>query len=38
MHIEENLPPVFADPFIESKFTVDGYVVLPFFDAAEVAA
>ena len=38
MHIEENFPPVFADPISESKFTKDGYVVLPFFDEAEVAA
>src|ERR1700723_1555832 len=38
MHIIENFPPVFADPVSEGRFTEDGYVVLPFFDAAEVAA
>jgi hypothetical protein len=38
MQIEENFAPVFADPFIESKFTKDGYAVLPFFNEAEVAA
>jgi ubiquinone/menaquinone biosynthesis C-methylase UbiE len=37
MHIEENFPPVFADPVFEDRFTKDGYVVMPFFDAAEVA-
>src|ERR1700733_10035337 len=35
MHREENFPPVFADPVIESKFTKDGYVAMPFFDGVE---
>jgi len=38
MHIEQNFPPVFSDPVTESRFTKDGYVVLPLFDEAEVAA
>ena len=38
MRKEENLPPVFSDPVIESKFTKDGYAVLPFFNEVEIAA
>ena len=38
MCTQENFPPVFADPVTESKFTKDGYAVLPFFNKAEVAA
>jgi hypothetical protein len=38
MRKEEQFPPVFSDPVIESKFTDDGYAVVTFFNDAEVAA